>query len=287
MTTIINPVKFSGKGIHSGIYSEVILHPSYQKKGINFVRTDVSPRLSVVPARLENVGSFPRCTSVVNDRGVSVLTIEHLMAAIYMMEIHDLTIEISGPEVPAMDGGALEFIHLLRKAGKSDLFINNDNTIFITSPICVEKGDARVEFVPFPAFSLLVSVSYPEKNKLSQKYFTKNLTMEIFEKELAGEKTYAFDDEIMEIISRGLGQGGDESNTRIIFPETESGNGMARHKALDAVGDIALIGKRIVGQFRSFRGGHELNHALLREVVNQNKMSNRRPEPSTARTPFE
>lgn len=287
MTTIINPVSFSGRGLHSGICSEVTIHPSHRKKGINFVRTDVSPRLSVIPARLENVGPFPRCTSLVNDRGISILTVEHLMAAIYMMELNDLTIEISGPEVPAMDGGALEFLHLLRKAGKSDLFTNNDNTIFITSPIRIQRGESRVEFVPFPAFSLLVSVSYPERKMENQKYFTKNLTMEVFEKELAGEKTYAFDDEIVEIISRGLGQGGDENNTRIIIPEMETGNGMARHKALDAVGDIALIGKRIVGQYRSFRGGHELNHALLREVEYQNRRSSKRPEPSTALTPSE
>ena len=269
--TLKNVVKCDGVGLHSGEPVNLALKPAPAGSGIVFVRTDVEDDKSVIPATWDRVVDTRLCTVIANEHGVRVGTIEHLMAALAGCGLDNVVVEVSGPEVPVMDGSSGPFVFLIECAG----VVEQDQPrriIRILKPVSVEDGDARATLEPDSNFSLDVSVHF-EGTAISSQALQVGMKNGSFCKELARARTFGFLNEVEAMQAAGLGKGGSLDNAIVVDGlKIMNKDGLrfddefVRHKMLDAVGDLFLAGGAILGKFAGTRSGHALNNALLRAL---------------------
>ena len=257
-----------GVGVHAGLPAQMVLRPAPVNHGIVFVRTDITDRNSQIPARWDMVRETRLCTALSNDAGVSISTVEHVMAALRGCGIDNAVIEIDGPEVPIMDGSAEPFVFLIECAGRvaQDAF-RRAIRILDTIHVGDDQKFARLEPSLDARFSF--HVDFPDRQHLNQARETV-LYNGAFRHDIARARTFGFFEEVEQLRAAGLARGGSLDNAIVIQGETvlnpdglRFDDELVRHKILDAIGDLYLAGAPIEGAYTGFRAGHALNNQLL------------------------
>jgi UDP-3-O-[3-hydroxymyristoyl] N-acetylglucosamine deacetylase len=259
--TIARPVAISGVGIHTGRPVRVRLNPAPEGTGILFRRTDSGVE---IPALASEVSSVELATTLGRD-DVTISTVEHLLAAVRVRDLDNLFIDLNAPEVPILDGSALPWVHLLEAAGVR--MQEGTRRIFaVTAPVEVELGGKRIRVSPYPGLRVTYAIDFAHP-AIGHQEVDLVVDRESFERELAPARTFALAEDVERLHRRGLGLGGDLDNC-VVFGPGGPNNTLrladepVRHKALDAVGDLALVGGPVWAHVEVERGGHQLHFAL-------------------------
>ncbi len=272
--SIANKAVVRGTGLHTGAATEATFLPAPAGRGIVFRRTDLAGTPEV-PARLTEVEAVERRTAI--GRGEATIhTVEHLLAAVAAHEIDDLTIELSGPEPPILDGSVLPYFDALAKAGPTD--VGGDPAVLsVQAPFTVTEGDSAYVVAPAKALRLTVTIEWPHP-LIGRQTGTYDLTAAAFAAELAPARTFGFTSEVAQLQAKGLIKGASAANA-IVLDERGIANGgtlrwpdeFVRHKAADIVGDLALTGARIRAHVVATRPSHGGNVALARALARAGK----------------
>lgn len=266
--TIANEISFSGIGLHSGKETNVNLYPAPDNHGIIFRRSDIADKNNVIIADYRNVTKAQLGTTISNSDQVSVSTIEHFMAAIWGSRINNLIIEMDGEEMPIVDGSSEPFVFLLESAGvkKQNL---PPKILKIKKEILFEEGDKKIKISPSDKFSFDLEIDFVHR-VVGKENFSFDPKFHSFRSDLCRARTFAFERDVEQIKKLGLGKGGSLDNAIIIGENgilNEGGlryeNELARHKALDFIGDINLFGQYILGHFEVKKPGHYINNKFL------------------------
>lgn len=271
--TLAGSTVFAGVGVHSGQRVRVALRPAPVGHGVVFVRTDVTDRDNRVRAFAENVASAQLNTEIRNAAGVSVSTIEHLMAALAALGVDNALVEMDGGETPIMDGSAQPFIDILDQVGLLQQEASR-RFIEIVERVDVREGDKWASLSPAADFQVAFELQYASAAIGAQR-IDLAVTEQSFRSELAAARTFGFVHEVEALKAKGLAKGASLDNAvglegdRVVNPEgLRMEREFVRHKALDAVGDLYTLGAPLIGRFESVKGGHALNNALCRALLN-------------------
>ncbi len=281
--TLKNEITFKGVGLHSGADVSVRILPAEADTGISFLRSDI-PGSTKIPATVKNVVATSYATTI-GLKGVTVSTIEHLMATFYGLGIDNATVEVHGAEVPVMDGSALNFLSIMEDTGFED-FKNPRKYIVIKEPIKVVEDDKYAYLLPFSntksdeeeslksaEFAIDYTIDFPhpliDRQNLSILFSRKT-----FKEDLAGARTFGFLSDVEMLRKNGLAKGGSLENA-VVIGETDILNEgglrfkdeFVRHKVLDAVGDLSLLGAPIAGRLEACRSGHYINYILAKMLL--------------------
>ena len=269
--TLSKPLQFSGRGLHSGEYTNMTVYAAPVDHGIKFVRTDVSEETAVIDAKWNNVELSPLCTKLVNSHGVSVKTVEHVLAAIAGCGINNARIEIDGPEVPILDGSArpfaLEFV-------RSGLCLQDAplKVIRILREVEFGSGEVWAKLVPSDTPWMSFHIDFDEKI-IGVQDKTMCLSNGSFVRELCDSRTFCRNSDVEDMWAKGLALGGTLENAVVVDGEEVLSPGglrhqdeAVRHKMLDALGDLCLAGAPIVGHYVGHCAGHGITNGLLRAL---------------------
>ncbi len=269
--TILKTATLSGTGLHSGAETTLRIRAADTYQGITFIRKDVTDRDNVIPARWDTVIDTRLCTVIGNAAGVTVGTIEHLMAALRACGIDNAMVELDGPEVPIMDGSSAPFVELIQKAGLKAQTAPR-RAIKIMKEITLQDGDKRVTLKPAVGsrFRAEIDFSHPA---IGRQTYEVEMLSDQFVTEIADARTFGFIHEVNALRAQGLALGGSLDNA-VVLDQTKVMNEdglryddeFARHKVLDAVGDIYLAGAPIIGLYEAYKPGHALNNQILRQM---------------------
>jgi len=270
--TLRESIDFEGVGLHNGIKVNLRLKPSEVNTGIKFVRTDVNSDKNVIEALYKNVNSPVLCTKIINSHGISVSTIEHLMAAFYGEGIDNVLVEINAPEVPIMDGSSFDFVTAIRSFGT--IKQNSPRKyIKVLKKLEIRDGKKYISIEPCKK-DLIVDFEIVYKNPLIR---TRRKEFRLSNGDLGSiynSKTFCLYEEIDNIKSRGLGKGGSLENAIVVKENrilNEDGlryrDEFINHKILDCLGDLMLSGHRIFGHIITSQGGHQLTNTLLNRFL--------------------
>jgi UDP-3-O-[3-hydroxymyristoyl] N-acetylglucosamine deacetylase len=261
--TLKSAIHCRGVGLHSGLKVGMRLCPAAADTGIVFRRDGAE-----IPALWSNVVDSSLCTTLSNREGVSVGTVEHLLAALAGCEVDNVAIEIDGPEVPIMDGSAEPFVFLIDCAG----LVEQDaprRAIKILRPVSLTEGSKTAALLPEDGFSMTVEIDFASR-AISRQDIALVIDAATFKSEIARARTFGFLHEVDRMRAAGLARGGSLENAVVVSGDTvlnegglRFGDEFVRHKMLDAVGDLALAGAPIIGHFRGVRSGHALNRRVL------------------------
>lgn len=270
--TLKNTIRCTGIGLHGGKKVYLSLRPAPVNTGIVFHRTDKNGAL--IPATVQNVVDTRLCSTIANRDGVRVSTIEHLLAAFAGLGVNNAYVDLDGPEVPIMDGSAAPFVFLLQCAGlvQQKAFIR---WIRVKRPISVIQDDKQASFEPCDRFRIRFRIDF-DHPLLSEQGEMFDITETTFIKEISRARTFGFLKEVEELRSNGLVQGGSLDNAIVMGDFRILNEGglryekeFVRHKIMDAMGDLYLLGHPILGHFEGVRSGHALNNLLLRKLLLQ------------------
>jgi len=266
--TLKSAIHCQGVALHAGTNVSMTLHPAEVDTGIVFRRTDVAGKGAEIPATWDRVVDTRLCSVLGNEDGVTVATVEHLMAALAGCGIDNTIIEINGGEVPIMDGSSEPFVFLVECAGVVEQEAPR-RVIRVLKSVVVEHEGSRVELHPSDRFGVDIEIDF-NSEAISQQRLALRVVNGAFSKELASARTFGFLHEVEAMRSAGLAKGGSLENAIVVSGNkilNEDGlrfdDEFVRHKALDAVGDMYLAGGQIVGAFVGYRCGHALNNKLL------------------------
>jgi len=266
--TLKNAIQANGVGLHTGEKVYITLHPAEPDTGIVFRRTDLNPPVEI-PARAENVGDTMLSTTLVKD-DVRVSTIEHLLSALAGLGIDNLVIDVSASEIPIMDGSAAPFVFLLQSAGIKEQDAPK-KFVRVKRPVTVKQDDKEATFRPFDGFKINFAIDFDHPVFKQQ---TLNASIDFsstsFVKEVSRARTFGFMHDFEYLRAKGLARGGSLNNA-IVVDESQIVNEdglrfedeFVKHKILDAIGDLYLMGNSIIGEFDAHKSGHALNNASL------------------------
>lgn len=266
--TVSRPVELSGVGLHSGAETILRILPSDAGTGLVFHRVDVTDRDNVIPARWDYVADTRLCTVVANKAGVTVGTIEHLMAALSACGVDNAIIELDAPEVPIMDGSSVDFIDAIRSVGLKTQTAPR-RAIKILKEVSVVDGDKIVTLKPGVGsrFKAGIEFSHPS---IGAQGFEIELFNGDFESKIADARTFGFAHEVKALRAMGLALGGSIENAIVLDEQTimnpeglRHADEFARHKVLDAVGDIYIAGGPMIGHYEGVKPGHNMNNRVL------------------------
>lgn len=271
--TIAAQASVSGIGLHTGHKVNVVFKPAEVGFGITFKRLDLpdQPVVKLGSIAVIGGGDAGRYSALTVGSG-KIYTIEHLMSALAGLGIDNILIEMDGDEAPGLDGSAAGFVKALKEAGVVDL--DADKKYFeIREPLCVSHNGASVMIVPAADFKVSYALEYPHPMLRSAVTFA--VTQENFEKEISVCRTFCLKEEADALLAKGLGQGANYDNTLVFGPEGVIKNKMhftdepARHKLMDCVGDLYLLGVPLKGHVFAYKSGHGLNRELLKKIAEQ------------------
>jgi UDP-3-O-[3-hydroxymyristoyl] N-acetylglucosamine deacetylase len=270
--TLNRTVACKGLGLHTGRVIHMKIHPTPEDQGIVFLRTDVKPRVPI-PARLDSVVDTTLATTLGRD-GVVVSTVEHLLSACLGMGVDNALVELDGPEVPVMDGSAAPFVYLLRSVGTRRQ-ARSKKFLVIQRPFHLAEGDKRVSF--YPASELKVSFAIRFKHPLIRdQFFRFSFSDCSYDREICKARTFGFLRDVEGMKSHGYALGGSLDNAVVLddFRVLNEGglrypDEFVRHKILDSLGDLSLLGMPLIGHFVANKAGHTLNHRLMNQVMGQ------------------
>jgi UDP-3-O-[3-hydroxymyristoyl] N-acetylglucosamine deacetylase len=270
--TLKNPIRATGVGLHSGKKVLMVLKPAPADTGVVFRRADLDESIDV-PAYAENVGETTLGTTLIRDN-VRISTIEHLLSAFAGLGLDNAYVELSAEEVPIMDGSAGPFVFLLQSAGIAEQAAPK-RFVRVLKPLQVEDGDKWARFEPYNGYKLNFEIEF---NHPSFRKRHNTATMEFstttFLKEISRARTFGFMRDLEYLRSRNLALGGTMDNA-IVLDDTrilnEDGlryeDEFVKHKILDAIGDLYLLGRSLIAEFSGHKSGHALNNRLLRKLI--------------------
>jgi UDP-3-O-[3-hydroxymyristoyl] N-acetylglucosamine deacetylase/3-hydroxyacyl-[acyl-carrier-protein] dehydratase len=272
--TIKKPVTFSGIGLHNGKTVSMTIKPAGDNEGICFVRTDLPgrPSIKICASNAVMDEKVTRCTAV-ESQGVRIYTIEHLMACLNGLGIDNVAIEIDGEELPGLDGSSLEFLKALEQAGIIEQAADK-NIFVIQEAIVVANKTSTIVMVPHDQLNISYTLDYDHPLMRSQ-FFAQSVDLLTFSKELAPARTFCLESEVNEIRAHGLAKGANYQNSLVMSPKGPLENTLrfpnecARHKVLDIVGDLFLLGYPVKGAVYATKSGHALNRALVKKIEAQ------------------
>jgi UDP-3-O-[3-hydroxymyristoyl] N-acetylglucosamine deacetylase len=264
--TLKSAIHCRGVGLHSGAKVAMRLCPAETGTGIVFRRTDRAG--AEIMATWRNVVDSSLCTTIGNHEGVRVATIEHLMAALAGAEIDNAVVEIDGPEIPVMDGSAAPFLFLIECAGIVEQEAPR-RAIKVLAPVSVGDETKSATLLPDDGFSLSFAIDF-DSRAIRRQDISLAIDAASFKTELARARTFGFLHELDTMRAAGLARGGSLDNAVVVSGDRvlnegglRFGDEFVRHKALDAIGDLALAGAPLLGHFRGVRSGHALNRRVL------------------------
>ena len=274
-TTLAEPLSFKGIGLHSGLSSEIKILPSDSKSGINFKRVDIKKN-NIIHSNYKKVTSAKLCTTLENNYGVKVSTVEHLLAALYIAEIDNALIEINTQEVPIMDGSAKNFIDIIKNSKVKTLPVKR-KYLKVINKIEFKDGKRKISIEPNDdTFNVEFELDYQNKLIGKQKNnvdFQRDNLEEIIE-----SRTFCLYEDIEKIKQIGLAKGGSLDNAIVVDKNKILNDGGLRnqkefvnHKILDLAGDFVLSGYRILGKVKCHQGGHELSNLFLKNLFLKNE----------------
>jgi UDP-3-O-[3-hydroxymyristoyl] N-acetylglucosamine deacetylase len=270
--TLKNSIKATGVGLHTGKKVLMTLRPAPPDAGITFRRTDL-PQAIDIKARAENVGETLLGTTLVSGEA-RVSTVEHLLSACAGLGIDNLTVEVSAPEVPIMDGSAGPFVFLLQSAGIEEQRVPK-RFLRVRKRVRVEEGDKWAQFDPFDGFKVNFEIEFnhPIFKRRAQKA-SMDFSTTSFLKEVSRARTFGFLRDIETLRAHSLALGGSLDNSIVLDDFrvlNEDGlryeDEFVKHKILDAIGDLYLLGHSLIGEFSGHKSGHALNNKLLRTLI--------------------
>lgn len=272
--TLKNIIRATGVGLHTGDKVYLTLRPAPVNTGIVFCRTDLDPVVEI-PATAENVGDTTLSTVLCKD-GVRVSTVEHLLSAMAGLGIDNAYVDVSAPEVPIMDGSAGPFVFLLQSAGIEEQTAPKQ-FIRIKRKVTVSDGDKSATFMPFNGFKVSFNIDFDHPVFADRpQYASINFSTTSFVREVSRARTFGFMRDIEHLRANNLALGGSVDNAVVIDDYSvlnEDGlrydDEFVKHKMLDAIGDLYLLGKGLIGEFQGSKSGHALNNALLHELKRQ------------------
>jgi UDP-3-O-[3-hydroxymyristoyl] N-acetylglucosamine deacetylase len=272
--TLKNVIRATGVGLHSGEMVYLTLRPAAPNTGIIFRRVDLDPVVEI-QAKAENVGETALSTTLV-EHGERVSTVEHLLSAFAGLGIDNAYIDLNAPEVPIMDGSAGPFVFLVQSAGIEEQNVAKQ-FIRIKKPVTLEDGDKWARFEPFDGFkvSFTIDFEHPAFTGRPQKVDV-DFSSTSFVREVSRARTFGFMKDIEKLRENNLALGGSMDNAIVVDDYrvlNEDGlryeDEFVRHKVLDAIGDLYLLGHSLIGAFSGYKSGHEVNNKLLRELLAQ------------------
>ena len=268
--SIKNSFSLDGRGLHFGKDVRIIVHPAPANYGIVFKRTDVEDSCAYVKASFENVSKTYLRTQLTNSFGVSIITAEHILAAFAGLGIHNALIELSEAEVPILDGSSRVFVKAIIESEVVELK-KKINLYQVVNSIRVGNADAWAELRPAKKFSIDFEMDWPG-TALSKQSLDMPIVNGAFVREICDSRTFCRKSDVARLKDQGLALGGGIENAIVVGEnEMTAYNGLryadecVRHKILDALGDLSLVGRPILGKFVSCSGGHGLTNILLRE----------------------
>jgi UDP-3-O-[3-hydroxymyristoyl] N-acetylglucosamine deacetylase len=277
-TTIGERIEFTGIGVHSGLPVSMTLLPAEANTGIIFSVTCPRTGESLdVHGHIGAVGATDLCTVLGSPSGIHVATVEHLMAALHALNVDNVIVEVDSFEVPVMDGSAAEFVDAIEAAG----IVQLDRMrcyIRINRPIRIDMGSSWGEFLPYEGTRFEIEIDF-DCSAIGRQSFKSDMNAEIFRTQLSRARTFGFMKDVERLWSAGFALGSSLENSVVIGDDQQVINPeglryrdeFVRHKALDAVGDLALAGAPIIGCYRSYRGGHKLNALALKALFSDKR----------------
>jgi UDP-3-O-[3-hydroxymyristoyl] N-acetylglucosamine deacetylase len=270
-TTLAREIQLTGTGVHSGAPVSLTLHPAEADTGLRFLVTKRGRVIAEIPAHVANVKNLTLCTVIGDDTGVTVGTVEHLLAALRGLSIDNLYIEIDSKEVPIMDGSSAEFVDAIDRVGIRELS-EPRKFIKVLKTVRVEENGCWGELAPHFGFHMDVEIDFSSP-VIGRQRIEFEMSPGVFRHEISRARTFGFMSDVEKLWKAGLALGADLTNTVAIgedkimnreglrYPQE-----FVRHKMLDAVGDLALAGMPLLGAYSSYRGGHRLNSLVLQEL---------------------
>jgi UDP-3-O-[3-hydroxymyristoyl] N-acetylglucosamine deacetylase len=268
--TLRRTISCAGIGLHSGNKVTLSLKPAPADYGIRFVRTDLGGL--EIPATVDHLAGIQYATGLARD-AASVETVEHLLAALATLGIDNVRVELNYPEVPIMDGSAAPFVYLIHEAGVKRLAAPR-RYLKILRPIALSQGDKRIALYPSDHFKVTYSISF-DHPLLRHQSRTMRISEESFVEEIAPARTFGFLKEVEMLRQRGLALGGSLDNAIVLGDTGVLNNALrfddefVRHKILDVLGDLALLGFPVVGHLVAHRGGHALHTTFAAKILTE------------------
>jgi UDP-3-O-[3-hydroxymyristoyl] N-acetylglucosamine deacetylase len=267
-TTVLRPVEASGVGLHSGVPVHIRILPAPVTKGIVFIRTDLENFM--VPASWRHVARVSYATSLMR-QGVLISTTEHLLSVFYSMGIDNAYVEIDNLEVPILDGSGLPFVRLLEQAGVRQ-YRRKRRYLRIRRPISVEDKGKRISILPAESFRLTCDTDYPAP--VGRQSFELEVTPMRYAAEIAFARTFGWEGDLDQMRNMGLIRGASLENAVCFTKDGVMNPGglrapdeCCRHKALDLIGDLALLGRPLLGHVIAERAGHAMHAALVARIM--------------------
>lgn len=271
--TIKRPVSFGGIGLHSGKQVTLSILPGEVNSGVRFVRSDLNQN-EPTPAFMDRIVDTRLATTLATDDNGLISTTEHVLGALFGLGIDNAIIELDGPEVPIMDGSAGPFVHILKKVGR-----RRQNAckwmLKITREISYQDGDTFVKILPHNGFKVTCEIDFAHDLIRKQSYSCE-VSPKRFAQELAAARTFGFLDQVEKLRQNGLALGGSLDNAIVIDDNgVVNAEGLryvdefARHKALDLIGDLALLGFPLLGHVVARKSGHSHHYALMKQLAAQ------------------
>jgi UDP-3-O-[3-hydroxymyristoyl] N-acetylglucosamine deacetylase len=270
--TTVAPAIIAGVGVHTGDRVRLAVRPAPVGTGIVFVRTDVTDRDNRIPVSGEAVVDARLNTMVENAAGVRLSTIEHLMAAFAALGVSNAVVEVDGPELPILDGSALQFVQLLDRAG----FRRQEapvRYIEILEPVRVQDGDKSAALLPCDRYEMRFEIDFPTP-VIGNQVVDFVVDEETFRDEIMAARTFGFAHEVEALRRAGLARGGSLENAVVIDGDQILNPGglrmereFVKHKALDAIGDLYVLGAPLLGRYEGVKSGHALNNLLVRALL--------------------
>ena len=273
-TTVAQPVSAEGVGLHSGVPVTITIRPAAAGTGIVFRRTDLSD--FELPASWQHVARVSYATSLMR-QGVLISTTEHLLSVLYSMGVDNAFIDINNLEVPILDGSGLPFVKLLEQAGRQTLK-KRRKYLRIVKPVTVEQGNKRIAILPADSFLLSCEI-YFDHPLVGRQTMEMELTPDGYAAEIAAARTFGFEYELDQMRNMGLIRGADLTNAVCFNREQVLNPGglrypdePCRHKILDLIGDLALIGRPLLGHVIAERAGHAMHAALVARIMQDSSL---------------
>jgi UDP-3-O-[3-hydroxymyristoyl] N-acetylglucosamine deacetylase len=274
-TTLKNKIFFSGVGIHNGKAVSMSIEPAQPNNGIVFERTDIHEN-NLIKATINNVDETSLCTKIKNKHGISVSTIEHLMAAFNGLNIDNVKIKINAPELPALDGSSNDYTKKILKYGIKVQNVDR-KYIKILKNLKVTENNRSISITPYEKLSLNVSINYPE-TIIGNSQILYNQSQNNFVEHLSEARTFTLIEDVEKMRLAGYAMGGNMNNAIVVdkYNILNTGglrvdNEFVKHKALDCIGDFYLLGMPLIGSINCFAPGHRLNQKFVKAILSNKK----------------
>lgn len=273
--TLRAEVKFAGVGVFSGEKANLTVRPEAEDQGIVFYRTDLKKTFRI-PATLSSVVATPRCT-MLGRGGVTIQTVEHLLAALSSLQIDNAAIDIDGPEVPILDGSSLPFAEAMQEIGIVEQE-KERNLFLLKSPVFYSEKDIHIIALPSNSYRVSYMLQFPQSYGIATQFYSTLVEPQVFIQDIAPARTFSAYEEIAPMIEKGLIKGGSLENAvliqggKVLNPEgLRMNDEFVRHKILDVIGDFSLISQPFLAHIIAIRSGHASNFAFAKLLENHIK----------------